>query len=386
MQQNASTPDATPHIYMVAGEHSGDQLGGRLIAALKNLTPIRLSGLGGSHMQAQGLTSLFPMEDIGVIGIAEVLPHVFRLKRRIREVADDIEARRPDIVITIDAPGFNYRVMDILRDRNYTASRFIHYVAPTVWAYRPKRAANTARLFDGLMTLFAFEVPYFTACGLNTRWVGHEAAWHATPKDSAIIDENLLAAFAGSRRNELKRHIPLFREVASILSQSHPSLKIVMPLPESLHAYAQSLTQHWPCPLTLCDASERETVLKRAKIALCKSGTISLECALSSTPMVITYRANPISAWVVRRTLRTKFVGLPNILLGREAVPEYIQERATADAIANALSILLTSNSHYQTQQQELQSLKTLLLPSAEKSPSEIAAQYIASFFTPHAA
>jgi lipid-A-disaccharide synthase len=368
------------HIYIVAGEHSGDQLGSRLIAALKNSIPIRISGLGGAHMQAQGLKSLFPMEEISVMGFAEVLPHIFRLKRRIRQVADDIEVKRPDIVVTIDAPGFNFRVVEMLRKRNYAASRFIHYVAPTVWAYRPQRAAHTERLFDGLMTLFAFEVPYFTACGLDTCWVGHEAAWHATPKDAAVIDENLLAAFAGSRRSELKRHIPLFREVTSILSRTHPSLKMVMPLPETLRSYAESLTQNWPCNLTLYAASERETVLKHAKIALCKSGTISLECALSGTPMVITYRANPISAWVVRRTLRTKFVGLPNILLGREAVPEYIQERATADTIANALSKLLSSHEQYQTQQQELLALKTLLLPSTEKSPSELAAHYVGNF------
>lgn len=368
-----------PHIYVIAGEHSGDQLGGALLAALRQRMPFRLSGLGGEHMKAQGLHSLFPIEDIAVIGIAEIIPHIFRLKRRIREVADDIIRQKPDIVISIDSPGFSFRVIDRLQERGYKDSLLIHYVAQTVWAYRPGRAEKAARKLDALMTLFSFEAPYFTKYGLKTEWVGHEAAWHAMPKDNHAIIRDRIVAFPGSRKGELKRHLPLFRNVAGKLKETHPDLTMVIPLPEDLKVFAERYLQDWPCPLTITDASARRQAMATAHVALCKSGTISLECALSHTPMVITYKANPISAWVVRRTLQTKFVGLANILLGYEAVPERIQEKATPDSITQAIASLLDDPAAYDTQQKALGELRNMLLPSKTRSPSECAADFIVS-------
>lgn len=368
-----------PHIYVIAGEHSGDQLGGALLEALHAQTDFTLSGIGGRHMQAQGLKSLFPIEDIAVIGIAEIIPHIFRLKRRIREVAEDIMQKKPDMVLSIDSPGFSFRVIDLLRGKKYTHGKYVHYVAQTVWAYRPRRAEKAARVLDALMTLFAFEVPYFTKYGLRTQWVGHQAAWNAVEKKEKSVIKQRIVAFPGSRKGELKRHLPLFRKAAEELSRAHPGITMVMPLPAELYAYAESQSQNWPCPLTFRDASQRKEAMATAEIALCKSGTISLECALSGTPMVITYKANPISAWVVRRTLQTQFVGLPNILLAHEAVPELIQEQATPSAIAHQLGNLLSNKETYKTQQQELARLKQLLLPSETKSPSECAAEFIMS-------
>lgn len=224
MTGHTSQSPTLPHLYVIAGEHSGDQLGGSLLSELKTLTSFRLSGLGGRHMEAQGLQSLFPIEDIAVIGIAEIIPHIFRLKNRIRWVAEDIERQKPDIVLSIDSPGFTFRVIDILRKKGYKESVFVHYVAQTVWAYRPKRAAKAARLLDALMTLFEFEAPYFTPYGLKTEWVGHQAAWTATPKQVENIIKNQIAMFPGSRRNELKRHIPLFRDVCKQLASLHPNM------------------------------------------------------------------------------------------------------------------------------------------------------------------
>lgn len=371
--------NALPHIYIIAGEHSGDQLGGALLEALHTRLDFTLSGLGGPHMQAQGLRSLFPIEDIAVMGFAEVLPHIFRLKRRIRETAADIAAKEPDIVITIDSPGFCFRVIDAVRAMGRTPPIFIHYVAQTVWAYRPDRAEKAARKLDALMTLFSFEAPYFTRHGLKTEWVGHEAAWHSPPKDISGIHQGQVVAFPGSRRSELKRHLPLFRDTMVRLIKKHPHLSMVMPLPKGLEALASSLTQDWPCPLRITDASERKQVMAESELALCKSGTISLECALSHTPMVITYKANPISAWIVRRTVQTKYVGLPNILLDREAVPEYIQENATPEKLAESLDRLLSDKTLYATQYHDLATLRTMLLPSMTQSPSACAADFVTS-------
>ncbi len=374
---------ALPHLYVIAGEHSGDQLGGSLLSELKTITNFKLSGLGAQHMQAQGLQSLFPIEDIAVIGIAEIIPHIFRLKKRIRMVAEDIERKKPDMVVSIDSPGFTFRVIELLRNKGYKDSIFVHYVAQTVWAYRPRRAAKAARLLDALMTLFEFEAPYFTPYGLKTQWVGHQAAWTAKSKHERHIIKHQIAMFPGSRRNELKRHIPLFREVCEQLLPLCPDMHISMPVPDDLQDIVASMTSDWPCRLTFARAVDRESVLASSQIALCKSGTISLECALSGTPMVITYKANPISAWVVRRTLQTAFVGLPNILAGKAIVPEFIQEHAKSEAIANALYTLLSNKEAYQEQQHALSALKHTLLPSATQSPSRNAAEFVASMLTP---
>lgn len=377
---NQDNPSVSPpHLYVIAGEHSGDQLGGALLAALRKRIPFRLSGLGGEHMQKQGLKSLFNIDDIAVIGIAEIIPHIFRLKRRIREVAEDILLHKPTMVLSIDSPGFSFRVIDILRKQGYKESIFVHYVAQTVWAYRPKRAEKAAQKLDALLALFAFEPPYFTRYGLKTFWVGHEAAWHATAKNMQAVIPHQCALFPGSRKNELKRHLPLFRNVAAQLKLQFPALSMVMPLPSNLRKYAAGLIENWPCPLTLTDAADRKDAMATSQIALCKSGTISLECALSQTPMVITYKANPISAWVVRRTLQTQFVGLPNILLGEQAVPELIQEDATPEALTDALALIMGHQDIYQKQQENLIKLRAMLLPSTTESPSEYAANIIAS-------
>lgn len=367
-----------PQIYIIAGEHSGDQLGAGLMQALKQQSGCNFQGVGGKGMMKQGLTSLFDMQDISVMGFTEIVPHLFRITSRIRQTVQDIIEKKPDILITIDSPGFCFRVIKALRKHNAAPPLCVHYVAQTVWAYKPGRAVKAANLLDGLMTLFAFEVPYFTKHGLNTQWVGHPAAWHVHPKQHTENTINL-ALFPGSRNAELKRHMPLYRAVCERLASTHPTLQATMPVPENLHALATQLSADWPCPLNIVPSAQKQDVLNHAQAALCKSGTITLECGLSETPMVITYKANPISVWVVRRTVQTQFAGLPNILLEREAVPELIQEKAQPDAIAQALAPLLSETAERTTQKQALHQLRHLLLPSSEKNPSELAAAYVLS-------
>jgi lipid-A-disaccharide synthase len=361
------------HIYLIAGETSGDQLGAGLMHALSTLDPhMRYNGVGGLKMRTQGLATLFPMEELSLMGFAEILPHIFRLKRRIREVADDIEAKKPDVVVTIDSPGFTFRVVALLRKRGYNASRFVHYVAPTVWAYKPERAAKTARLFDKLLTLFAFETLYFTQEYLDTLWVGHPAAWREALPPMPMPAR--VAAFPGSRKNELRRHLPLLRQASALLAHEVPNLTMEMPLPIMLHPFASTLTAGWPCPLTLCDAEERQNALARAQVALVKSGTMTLETALSQTPMLVFYKANPFSALLMRRMIRTPYVALPNILLNRKVIPEFVQEDATPEALAGETRQLLRDPSAQNRQKEAFAQLKTMLLPDHECSPSMHAA------------
>lgn len=364
-------------IYIIAGEQSGDQLGAGLMNGLKHLTRknIKIDGIGGNGMQAEGLQSLFPMQELSLMGFAEILPHIFRLKRRIRETVADILTKKPDIVVTIDSPGFTFRVVKQLRAQGST-SQFIHYVAPTVWAYKPERAAKTARLFDALLTLFAFEVPYFTKESLATAWTGHPAAWKVPPQNITRRGD-MICMFPGSRKGELKRILPLFQDIATRLHTLHPELRITMPIPQTLHETVSAHTKQWPCPVAIVDSSHRFEALAAASAAVCKSGTITLECALAGVPSIVTYKANPISIWIARRLITIPYAALPNILLSREIMPEYMPPKIDAETMATTLSGLFTDNEQAKIQKTAFQQLRALLLPSAERSPSILAAEQI---------
>lgn len=362
--------------YIIAGEASGEQLGAGLMRAMRMAAPVEFSGIGGTLMQAEGMQSLFPMEELSLMGFLEILPHIFRLKKRIRQTAQHIMAERPDVVVTIDSPGFVFRVIRLLRAQGYTQSRFIHYVAPTVWAYKPERAAKTAALFDRLLTLFAFEVPYFTKEGLSTFWVGHPAAWKERPH-SAPSDHPVLCAFPGSRRGELRRHLPLYRDICARLKHTHTALTVTMPVPARLKPYVQSATRHWPCPLHIVGSDERDTALSASHAVLCKSGTITLECALAGVPGIVTYKANPISVWLIRRMALITHVALPNILLGREVIPEFLQPHIDPARMSETLSDIIAGGENAQAQKTAFSELRQLLLPEKERSPSEIAASYV---------
>lgn len=367
------------HFVIIAGEHSGDQLGGQLIKSLCQMSdfPIRFTGVGGPLMQQEGLSSLFAMEELSLMGFVEILPHIFALKRRIKQTVAHIIEKKPDIVITIDSPGFTFRVINQLKRLGYTGSKFVHYVAPTVWAYKPKRAAKTARLFDMLLTLFAFEPAYFTKEGLTTHWVGHEAAWKAAPVSMNMIDNQQLCVFAGSRRNELKRHLPIYRDIVKQLSARCAQLSVIMPLPASLHAFAVTLTKDWSCPISIIDSHERFSAMHTSRAGLIKSGTITLEAGLSGLAGVVIFKGNPISAWIVKHFIHSAVFGLPNIILKKSVMPEFIQYNIVPEHIADVLYPLLTNDSALAKQKEALQGLKHALLVNEIDSPSTLAARQI---------
>lgn len=372
--------DTSAHHYMIiAGESSGDQLGAGLIDALNNnpSQKIIFSGIGGEDMEKAGLTSLFPMHELSLMGFVEILPHFLKLRKRIQQTIAYIVRHKPDVVITIDSPGFTFRVVDALRKMGYSHSIFIHYVAPTVWAYKPKRAKKAAKLFDALLTLFAFEPDYFLREGLKTVWVGHEAAWRAPSQFMPIAHNTQLCIFAGSRRNELKRHLPIFQEVCTKLLKDCPTLSVVMPLADSLHQYATELTKNWPCPLKIISRKQRFEVMQHSRAGLIKSGTITLEAALYGLAGVVVFKGNPISAWIVKHFIHTPIFGLPNIVLKRSVMPEYIQYTANADAILLSLRLLILDNHAIDKQRQALTLLRQALLAHKELSPSVLAAQHI---------
>ncbi len=348
----------TCSIYIIAGEASGDFIGGEIMRALHAEQPAtRFHGIGGEQMRAAGLASLFPIEDIALMGFAEVVPHIRRLRRRIRETVADIQRIRPDIVLTIDSPGFNFRVVQSLKHAAFKADthpKLIHAVAPTVWAYKPERARKTADLYDHLLTLLPFEPPYFEREGLATTYIGHAKAWEWRTKGDAAafrarrgIDETALTIgmMPGSRDNELTRHLPVFKDALRRLYAHYPRLELIVPIRPAMEFTLRAQTADWPMPIHLVVGdAEKKNAFAACEAALAKSGTISLETVLAGIPTITAYRAHPLSAWLVRRMIRIPYANLVNIIEGRKVVPELLQERCTPQAIADNLQALIEND------------------------------------------
>ncbi|MCA0369905.1 MAG: lipid-A-disaccharide synthase [Proteobacteria bacterium] len=377
-----------PLIYLVAGEASGDLLGSRLMTRLLTLYPeARFMGIGGTRMCAQGMKSLFPMEELSLMGLAEVLPHARRLLGRIQEVAKDIEAQKPDVLVTIDAPGFNFRLAKKVRALP-KAPAMIHYTAPTVWAWRPKRAEKIAHLFDHLMTLFPFEPPYFTPHGLKTTFVGHPLVEDERLKSPAFdfrqrygIDARapLLMLLAGSRLGEITRHGPMFMKAVRLLQEKIPGLQVVCP---TLPGFEQALRGLAPASLPMHFVStedEKYAAMWAADAALAASGTVTLELALTHTPMVVAYKVNWFTALLLGFLMKTPFVSLVNILEGREIVAERLQKRATPTLLAQDLEALFGAQGT--RQRAELKKIRAHLMTRYDADPSLAAAQVVSHYF-----
>lgn len=349
-------------VALIAGEPSGDVLGASLMRGLRRLTGghVEFTGIGGAQMTEQGLRSLFPIADLAVMGLVEVLPRAGMLLRRIRETARFLLDDPPDIVVTIDSPGFTRRLAQRLAVRSFP---LVHYVAPTVWAWRPGRARRLARLYDHLLVILPFEPPYFEAVGLPTTFVGHPAVEAmAAARQSELsaeadgrgfrtrhnIADNrmILALMPGSRKGEVSRLLPVFAEVLQRLERQGHELHLAIPTVETVASFVRQALPELPYPATVVEASgERYAAMLAADVALAASGTATLELGLAGTPTVLAYKVNPLTAAIVRRLVRIPHAGLVNILLGREVMAEYLQQRCTADAITPALARLLASPS-----------------------------------------
>lgn len=351
--------------YLIAGEPSGDALGGALMEGLLGLEPdTEFAGVGGPLMTAQGLTSLFAMDELSIIGLAEVLPRYFHLKRRIRETAQAIAAYAPDVVITIDSPDFCLRVLALAKAAN-PALKTVHYVAPSVWAWRPGRAAKMARVVDHVLALLPFEPPYMTTEGMTCDFVGHPVTTLpvATDAEVAALRDNLgiapqapiILALPGSRKGEVERLGPVFGASLRRVLAQHPEARIVIPSTAARAAQITALVADWPGAPVVLDAGTTPVEAKRAAfraadVALAASGTVSLELAAAGTPMVIAYRLNRISEVVISRLLKIDTLTLVNLVTQTHAVPEFLGPECQPEAIAPAFAALLAGGEATQAQ------------------------------------
>ena len=372
----AGSTTAAPLVFLIAGEPSGDVLGARLMAALRQQTAggIAFAGIGGPAMTAEGLQSLFPMDELSLIGIVEVLPHLVGLARRLSQTVAAIRRMRPRAVVTIDAPGFCLRVASRLRGGGIPV---IHYVAPSVWAWRPGWARRLAHRIDHLLALLPFEPPYFTIHGLACSYVGHpalESPPPAAPHRPRIAGRPpVLCLLPGSRRHEIRRLLPIFRETLSRLRPRYPGLETVLPTVEPVADLVRDAVAAWPHPPAIVEGeAARQAAFATSDLALCASGTVTLEAAVAGLPLVACYRIQPLSAAIVRRLIRVRYVTLVNLLVDRAVVPELIQENCTPPRLATALRQLLDDPAAAQRQRTGfVEALATL---AVEGRPSDRAA------------
>jgi len=332
-------------LYVVAGEASGDVLGARLIAALRQARPdLEFAGIGGERMGEQGLTSLFPMRELSLMGLVEVLPKLRGLARRMAETEADIAQRQPALLVTIDAPSFTLRLAARVRPRGV---RVVHYVAPQVWAWRPGRVRKLAGRIDHLLTLLPFEPPFFRAAGVAAEFVGHPVlesgadagdAARFRARHGVAPDDIPVVVMPGSRAGEVARLGAIFGQALELAREALPNLRPVVPVVPQVAAAVRGLVASWPgAPIVVESVADKHDAFAAAVAGLIKSGTSSLELAVAGVPHVVAYRVNPITAAIVRRIVKVPHASLVNLLCEREVVPELLQERCTPAALATAL-------------------------------------------------
>ncbi|MFN5609409.1 MAG: lipid-A-disaccharide synthase [Holosporales bacterium] len=338
-------------IFFSAGEPSGDALGAAVIKALPPGT--RVSGIGGEEMQAAGVASLFSLSDLAVMGLVEVLPRLPRLFRRLRETVAAVLQTQPDIVCTIDAPGFNARLarrLHAARAEGKWHGKLVHLVAPSVWAWKPGRAAKMAAIYDHLLCLLPFEPPLFEKHGLASTFVGHPilekydtiSAQKNIHSDIAMDKEKpLLLLLPGSRRGEVSRLLPLFLEAAQRVQQHRPDTQLALMTVPFLKETVQAMVKKSQLAIpVLTDSKYRVPLYRAADAALAASGTVSVELAAAGTPHVVAYRVHPRTHQIAKRLITIRFASLINILENNAIIPEYLQHAATPNALAEAVAPL----------------------------------------------
>ncbi|MEP5632911.1 MAG: lipid-A-disaccharide synthase [Tateyamaria sp.] len=346
-------------VFVIAGEPSGDALGAALMAGLKQLAPgVQFQGVGGLLMQGQGLESQFDMSELSLMGIAEVLPKYMHLKRRIAETARAVIDAKPDVLITIDSPDFSLRVAKLVKAESNI--RTVHYVAPTVWAWRPGRAAKMAKMIDHVLALFPFEPPYMEAVGMDCDFVGHPAANapRATAEEQAAFRaahgltgaDPLMLVLPGSRRGEVARLGPVFGEALDALAGQHSDMQVIVPAAPSVAEAVEALMATWPVPAKMIDVRgleiEAGLALKRtafaaADVALATSGTVALELAAAGTPMVSAFDLHWLSRAIISRMITTDTGSLINHVTNTRVVPEVIGDAFNTKNVLAAMEGLL---------------------------------------------
>lgn len=353
--------DAEPiplRVFIVAGEESGDQLGAALVGSLRALTdrPVELAGSGGERLRAAGLVPLFPLEDIAVMGMTEVLGRLPTLVERIRRSVEAAVAARPDVVVLIDSPDFTHRVGRKIRKRAPDLP-IVGYVSPSVWAWRPGRARKMAKFVDRLLAILPFEPEVHARLrGPPCLYVGHplleriDTLRPAPGERPALADDGppVLLVLPGSRRSEVRRLLDDFGAAVALTVERVGPCEVLLPAVPHLADEVERRTRSWPVvPRLVRGEEEKHAAFRRAHAAIAASGTVSLELALAGVPMVVAYRLDAVYRTLKQlnrfvRIARVSSMVLPNIIIGENAVPEFLDDEAGPRPLADALVPLLS--------------------------------------------
>ncbi|MCJ2047905.1 lipid-A-disaccharide synthase [Methylobacterium sp. J-078] len=382
-----SEPKPERTIWLVAGEDSGDQLGAKLMRGLVELSerPIRFGGVGGEAMAEQGFHSLFPIDDVAVMGYLPVAARLRTLLRRIRETVRDVVAARPDVLVIIDSPGFTHAVAQRVRKRMPDLP-IVDYVSPSVWAWRPWRAARMRPFIDHVLALLPFEPEAHRRLnGPACSYVGHplierlnELRPGPAEAKGRMDGPPVLAILPGSRRSEIERLMPVFSAALARLTARFGPIEAVLPAVSRHRALIERLALAWDSPVTLVHGeAAKHATFRRARAALAASGTVTLELALAGVPMVVAYKVSRIEEAVARRLIQVPTIVLPNLILGQNAMPEFIQADCTAPRLAEALAPLLAGGPERDAQVAALARIDSLMRLPDDDPPSRSAARIV---------
>jgi lipid-A-disaccharide synthase len=382
--------------FIVAGEPSGDVLGAKLIKEIKSELAIKnqkcsFIGVGGKMMIDQGLESIFDISELSLMGFLEIIPSLFRLIYLINKTAKRIIAEEPVCLITIDSPDFNFRVVKkMLKLAPDFKIKKIHLIAPSVWAYRAKRAQKIAKIYDLLLAILPFEPPYFEKYNLRTVFIGHpiiENAPDFSKKTASNIafrkkynlqeSDLLLLVTPGSRIGEIKRIFPVFIEAINLLNKQIPNLKIIIPIIDKTASIIKEMAAGIKVDFIAVGGEEKESAFFSANYALAKSGTNTLEISLFQIPMIIGYKVNILTYFLLKLMIKIKFANLINLILSKELIPELLQYDCEPKKIADKLILLITKADLKKQQIDESQEVLKLLGLNSDLSPSKKAAREI---------
>jgi lipid-A-disaccharide synthase len=378
-----------PHVFLVAGEESGDRLGAALIAALKSegRDQVRVSGIGGAHMAAAGVSSPFPLGDLAIMGFAAIPARLPLILRRIREAAGAAIAARPDVLVIIDSPEFTHRVAKRVR-AEAPQIPVVDYVCPSVWAWRPGRARAMRAYVDRVLALLPFEPAAMKRLGGPvTEFVGHplsEAAGRLRPNAEEarrrLADPPVLLVLPGSRSGEVRRMAGVFGEaVARIAAQAGP-IDVVVPAVPRLAGLVTDAVAAWPVPARIVtDPGDKDTVFRTARAALTKSGTSTLELAVAGVPMIAAYKVPIVEEVIARLLIKVDTAILANLVVGEKVVPEFLQRDCTPEKLAAAVAPLLTDSPQRRAQLATFAGLDEIMeigkaVPSARAATAVLAA------------
>ncbi|PIQ43047.1 MAG: lipid-A-disaccharide synthase [Gammaproteobacteria bacterium CG11_big_fil_rev_8_21_14_0_20_46_22] len=367
-----------PHIFICAGEASGDTLGSLLAADLKQHQPdIKLAGMGGDKMKAEGVDVVFPYDDIAVVGLIEVITHFSAIKKAYNTVKTYLLEQKPDLVVFIDYPGFNLRMAKVAKEAGI---RVMYYVSPQIWAWKKGRIHHIKRYVDHMAVLFAFEKELYESAGVPASFVGHPLTHKVQASESPESlrtrfglkpGQKVIALLPGSRRGEIERLAPCMAATLSLLRKKHPSLQCVIPLAPTIDAKTlpAELQKH-----AKIVKGETYNALAVSDAAITASGTATLEVALMGVPMAIIYKVNLITYLIARLVVKISHIGLCNIITQREVAPEFIQFDMTPEKIAAYIDKLLSNESFHHTQKAGLEAVALQLKSKSEThTPAEVA-------------